>query len=450
MTIKTYNYKKKTYTCKNRTRKNTPIVRVPDFGKIINQKEGWIVLQIQGDAYQRGYAHGYLLHKELKRVADCFPFIVKHEITADFDNYLKICKRQISSVIKRDFPEIYEELRGISDGSKRAGVDFPIDKLIAWNAITSMYTYFANQTPSRCTSFIATGSATKDGNIVMAHNTHCDFTTGQFSNIVLYIYPSAGAAFVMQTLPGYIASSLDWFICSTGIVGCESTIGGMDHRPTFGSPYFCRIRTAMQYGKTFDDYKKIMLEKNAGDYSCSWFFGNIHTREIMLLEIGKEKTLVDIKNDGVFYGMNSAHDFEIRNLETKDTQFHDISVNSGSRNSRLDYLLNTKYYGAIAADNAKKILSDHYDSFLSKNTMNNRSICRHGELDNESYYPAGCVDGKVVDSRMAEKMEFLGRFGSSCRRNFNLKRWLKKHPEYKEWSNYLSDFPSTKWIQIHS
>ena len=47
-------------------------------------------------------------------------------------NNVKIIK-SISISNKEDFKEIYDELRGISAGSKQKGVDVSIDFLIAWN-----------------------------------------------------------------------------------------------------------------------------------------------------------------------------------------------------------------------------------------------------------------------------------------------------------------------------
>ena len=36
-------------------------------GEIILEKEGWKKVHVYGDPYEIGYAHGYLLSKELKR-----------------------------------------------------------------------------------------------------------------------------------------------------------------------------------------------------------------------------------------------------------------------------------------------------------------------------------------------------------------------------------------------
>jgi len=426
-------------------------------GKIIEKKHGWIVAEIRGNAYERGYAHGFLLHKELKRLVYSFPFMVKKYFNTSLANYIKVCKQQVKHIIQKDFPEIYEEIRGISDGAKKMGVNISMDALIGWNSTFGMEPFFETKPKKkieRCSAFIATGDSTQDGEIVMAHNTHTDFVGGQLMNIIMYVYPSSGNHFVMQIAPGYVASGSDWFLSSTGIIGCETTIGGTEYKPKFGSPFFCRIRQAMQYGKTLDEYVEIMLKNNAGDYACSWLFGDINTNEIMQFEIGLDKHNINRTNNGLFYGMNSAFDFNLNNTETTDTDFHDISTSSGSRNYRLDALTNNIYSGKINTDNAKKIISDHYDIFLNKEIMNGRSICNHSEKSDydtvlrDAFYPRGCTDGKVVNSKMAKNLEFEGRFGSSCGRIFNVKTHMKEHPEYKDWGPYLENMDNEPWVKI--
>jgi hypothetical protein len=271
-------------------------------------------------------------------------------------------------------------------------------------------------------------------------------------NIIMYVTPSRGHPFVMQTSPGYISSISDWFICESGIIGCESTIAYTNFKPSFGSPVFCRVREVMQYAKTLDHCIQIMLHDNAGDYACSWQFGNVNTGEIMLLEIGLEKYSLQRTTNGVYYGMNSAIDWSLRKTETDDDAIFNPMKYNGARNIRLNDLLNKKYYSKINTENAKRILADHYDVFLGKFALNGRSICNHSERDppieDETVIPNGCIDGKVVNTNMAKKMKFIGKFGASCNRVFRKNVFIKKHPEYKKFKPYLRDFPLRKWTTI--
>jgi len=428
-------------------------------GSVISNHHGWKSLYIYGDAYERGVAHGYLLYDELKRVLKIFPFILKEQLKVTLKEYIKKSNVLIKPVIMRDFQEIYQEMEGISTGAKYRGVHISLDYLIAWNSYMSLYTVFKKKSSEdgnleKCSAFIATGNATKDGKIVMGHTTHCNFITGSLFNIVLYVVPTTGHPFVMQISPGYVASVSDFFISSSGIIGCETTISATNYQPDFGAPFFCRIRMAMQYCHTLDQYVKLMLEDNAGDYACSWQFGNIHTNEIMLFELLHKRHSIKRTMNGVYYGMNSAIDPDLRLTETDDSEYNDVTKSSGARNYRLNHLLNDEYYGKIDIHTAKLVLSDHYDMDLNRVKMDTLSVCKHTELDphvskRPGFYPFGCVDGKITTTDLAKQMQFIGRFGSACGRKFSAKEHIKKHPQYKSWAPFLSDFPRYPWTKFN-
>jgi hypothetical protein len=442
----------------NKTRKNKQLPKI--HGKIIEKIQGWKKIHVYGDPYERGFAHGFLLSKELKRIKQSLPFWVNEILKKPFDEYLKINKKIMFPILQKKFPEYWEEIYGIHIGAKYAGVNISMNHLIGWNATMSLYSYFIegkmkgkeqeNETIQRCSAFIATGDATMDGKIVMAHNVHSDLLTGQLLNIIMKITPTNGHEFTMQTSAGLISSVADWYISSNGIVCCETTISNINYKPIFGVPFFCRIRQAIQYAKSLDECSKIMLKENAGDYACSWLFGDLNTNEIMLLEIGKDIHNIEMTKNGIFYGMNSAIDYKLRLKETNDIDFNDTSTRCGNRNYRLNELLNNKYYGKINISNAKKIMSDHYDIQLAKNVLNRNGICKHPELDPEmNYRPYSCTDGKVTDAKLAKTQNFYGIFGSSCgKRFFDIKKYVKEHPQHKQWKTVLEDMPIYKWTYL--
>ncbi|NBX71689.1 hypothetical protein EBQ91_02100 [bacterium] len=424
-------------------------------GKIFHENnQGWKTVHVWGEPFERGFAHGALLYKDLARIKKSLPFMVKTLINIKFSEYMAATKQIIVPIVKT-YPEYYQEIRGISAGASQKRLDISTDFLIGWNAFLSLYSHFIEgkshtQKIERCSAFIATGNATKNGDIVMAHTTHSDLITGQLLNIVLKVTPTNGHEFVMQTSAGLIASTSDWYISKSGIVCCETTIADISYSPKFGVPFFLRIREAIQYASTLDDCIYIMTNKNAGDYSCSWLFGDTKTGEIMLLELGLATKNIRRTTNGVFYGMNSAIGQELRTLETTDTDFHNIESLSGNRNYRLNYLLNTQYYGRIDSTIAKKIMGDHYDMVLGKQSMNRRVICKHPELDIASLYkPYSCTDGKVLTTSMAKNLKFLGIFGSGCgKREFKKREYIREHPEYKEWGSHLEDMPMQKWVVL--
>jgi hypothetical protein len=419
-------------------------------GSIIHQnKEGWTILKIYGEPYERGFAHGYLLSSQLVKCKNVFSYFLKSNLKISLSTYMKVVRTIIKPIIKEKYSEFYKEMIGISRGAKKAGSNISIDFIVAWNSYLSLYSYFKDGSLIRCSSFIATGNASEKGDIVMSHNTHTDFVDGQTNNVILYMFPSKGNSFVMQTVAGYIASGTDWFITSSGIIGCESTISFINYKPIFGDPYFCRIRQSMQYGNTLDDYVNIMNTNNAGDYACTWLFGNINTNEIMQFEQGLNVVSVNKTNNGVFYAANGAMSEELRTTETNDTDFQDIKTSIGARNKRFDFLLNKEYYGKINIENSKKIISDHYDVYLKKNIENNRGICRHMEKNNSTNELFGSIDAKIVNTEMAKEMKFYARFGSACGRLFSKKEYFLKNKQ-NHMIELIEDFPNNDWIIVEN
>jgi len=444
--------KKQNYSKKhNKTQKtNKPI-----------QKNGWTLITIKGKPYQRGFQHGQQLSNELQKLLLFFPKYVQEEMEYEsFEEYLEQSNK-IIPIIKSQSAEVYEEIEGIVAGAASKGVILNIEFIIGWNLSVSLWKSHntikrkhhknnknKNNKNGRCSCFIATGSYTKTGEIVMAHNTHTDFISGQFMHIIMRIYPEKGHSFVMQTSPGLIWSMTDWFITDAGIIGCESTISDLTYEPKFGLPIFCRTRQIMQYAKSLDECANILEKHSAGDYACSWLFGNINTNEIMLYEEGLKYHKSQKTRDGVFYVANSAIDPEIREKETSDRTFFDQKTSTGARMARLGKLLTMDYFGKLDAESAKKIIADHYDMHLEKENPGQITICNHANLDTKYPYPFGAVDGKVTTTQLAKKQQFYGRWGSSCGIPFNAKNFLKRTPKYKKWKDFLPDFPKQPYVKI--
>jgi len=105
-------------------------------------------------------------------------------------------------------------------------------------------------------------------------------------------------------------------------------------------------------------------------------------------------------------------------------------------------------------------LADHYDSFINNTQLGPRTICSHNEIEVcddddecdfskwETTYPYGCTDGKVGDSEMMEKLEFEGRFGSSCGRAFDATAYIRDHGVYSAWSGILESMLVHDWIKV--
>jgi hypothetical protein len=261
----------------------------------------------------------------------------------------------------------------------------------------------------------------------------------------------------MQTSPCWIWSGTDFFITSKGIIGTETTIGGFKVYEN-NYPIGYRIRKAMQYGNSMDDYVRILLDGNSGDYANSWLFGDINTNEIMRLELGLQFHNVERTKNGYFIGFNAAYVPRIRLKECNNNGFYDIRRHQGARRVRLTELMN-EHKGKINIEIAQKIISDHYDVYLQKDDNPcSRTVCSHYELDAREYMsqsdrpkpfaPHGAIDGCVTDSNLAKKMTFVGRFGNSCGIPFLKNEYCDKHIQFDNFRPYLKDRPSQPWTKF--
>jgi hypothetical protein len=128
-------------------KKNVSIKKQTIHGSIIHGNlEGWKVIHIYGEPFERGFAHGYLLYKEIQKSIKTLEFLVKENIGISFSKYLKTSNRIMKPILKKNYPEYYEEIRGISAGARRKGADVSVDVLIAWNSYMSLYSYFNGAT----------------------------------------------------------------------------------------------------------------------------------------------------------------------------------------------------------------------------------------------------------------------------------------------------------------
>jgi hypothetical protein len=416
----------------------------------VKTQNGWRVAHVSGSAYDRGFAHGFFLKDDLNNVLLAMPAILDIVLHIPLRKFMHASNTEILPVVRRDFRELYDECLGIVAGARAAGVHTDIQTIIAWNAYESLCGLLAPAySVQKCSAFIAVGDATRTRDIVMAHNTHTNYAAGALENVVLYVDPDRGAPFVMQTAAGRVSSVTDWFVSASGMVGCETTISGIAYRPQFGAPVFCRIRSAIQYGASIDDYVRILGAHNAGDYACSWLVGDTNTNEIALIEMGLNGANVQRTRDGVFYGMNSAIGHVLRRDETRDRSQFDIQTSSGARKLRFEQLLFGRHYGDITENNAKDIIADHCDVYLRKTRRDQRSVCTHHETaHNARNYPAGSIDGKVVTTKMARNLQFAARWGAACGRAFSAKSFIHAHPRFREWTPVLADFPAQPWTIV--
>ena len=436
---------------------------------------GWKYMSIRGSPRERGYAHGYFVAKEFKEIQKMLNFVIYEDFGETWDFFIEASKKLYNDKLKQEYHEFYLEMEGIAAGINAGGTKTSLDEIIAWNnyfALTE--NWYSNRDASgsgtkshhgeggsrkkgqqeRCSAFMVTGKDfTEDGKIVCAHNNFSNFVDGQYANCVIDIRCEKGNRILYQAFAGFIWSGTDFFVTSKGIIGTETTMGGF--LPFENNlPISCRIRQAMQYGNSLDDYVEILLKGNSGDYANSWMFGDINTNEIMLLELGLKYHNVKRTKNGYFIGFNAPYDPRIRNLESTDTGFDDIRRHQGARRVRLDDLMQ-EHKGKINIYIAKEIISDHYDVYLNKTNPCSRTCCSHYDLDAREYMsdpsrpkpyaPRGALDGCVIDATMAKNMSFELRYGNSCGTPFLKNDFCDQNRQWAYLRPYLHNRPQMPW-----
>ncbi|MCB9113701.1 MAG: beta-Ala-His dipeptidase [Caldilinea sp.] len=441
-----------------------PVQSSPDGKGYRFERAGWVYLHIEGDPYERGYQHGFLMALELADVQKMLRHITPWKTGVGWEEvFIPGAEEQWSKWLT---PEYADELKGIADGATAAGTEITWQEVLAWNGQHELFDYWwpgiqgdwykqQKADYEHCSAFIANGDWTTDGRIVIAHNTWQAFPVGQYDNVLLDIVPSDGNRIFMQATPGNIHSGSDYFVTGAGIMGTETTISGFSGYIADEAPEFLRLRQAVQYAESLDDFVAIMEQDNNGGYANSWLLGDQKSGEIMRFELGLKYSSVDRTDNGYFLGFNSASDLRIRNLETKDKSYLDVRTPAGARRVRLTQLMN-EHKGALDVPTAQAMLADHYDVYLEKEQPGWRTIDGHTELDPMLYVsglsgrPAfdahGAVDGKVMDSAMAADLSISARWGNSSGLPFVAADYLAAHPQFDYLDGYLKDRPTQPWV----
>lgn len=428
------------------------------------ERAGWIYLHVEGEARERGFQHGYLLAKEIADGLRTTRVEWEHQSSMDWPWLVNHAVAMFGSKIDA---ENLSELEGMAEGVRAGGFAASRDDLLTYNGIIELTSYWwpaelkrikdqpAPAGRESCSSFIATGSFTRDGNVVLGHNTMQDYQD-VFCRVIEDIAPARGHRILWQTNPGWIHSGTDFFITDAGLAGSETTIGSYEGFDTNGVPEFARMRRATQDAGSIDQWCEIMRRGNNGGYANAWLLGDVNTKEIARLELGLKYVGFEKKRDGYFIGSNIAEDPKILRLETTadDT---DIRSSSVARRLRWQELMKA-HAGKIDLGLAQRFEADHFDVYRGKAMRSGRTLCGHFELDPEPANPwpgvpfgcAGTVDAKVVDAAMTRRMSFLARWGTACGTPFVASKYLAAHPQFGWMADILKDRPAQPWAEFRA
>jgi hypothetical protein len=448
--------------CRAGDRPPTGYARVKDQNAYRFDHNGWIYVHLEGSPEQIGYQHGYLLAGEIADLLRVIKPYLEKSSKRDWGFYRKAAEQMLWVGID---PEYQREIDGIVTGLSSRGMQADRWDLVALNANEELPYYYvpwldrkegkapATHAPGNCSAFIATGSYTRDGRIVMGHNAWTNYVIGARWNVIFDIKPEKGARMLMDGMPGVIISDDDFGVTSFGMLVTETTITQFEGWDPAGKPEFVRARKALQYSRSIDDFARIMLEGNNGGYANDWLVGDNKTGEIALLELGLLNHSLRRSKDGCFFGANFPDSVKLTQEETKfDPNKKDSSPNA--RKTRWEEHM-ARNKGRIDLKLAMEFQTDDFDVVAHQNAANERSLCGRVEVsprgvpewDWGPFYPGGTIHSKVTDGTLASQLAFwaeVGHHGS----DFAAETFLKEHSEYNWMRGLLRDMRCGPWCRF--
>ena len=436
-----------------------------DAGYRVNHG-GWAFVHLQGTPAEIGYQHGRLLSAEIEDLVKVIKLESTHATKRDWQFFREASRKMLWPHIDAEYQQ---ELEGIAKGVQSKGIKLDVWDIVALNGGIELPQYYvpwlnkrehALNAPhirpeGRCSAFIATGSYTKGGKIVIAHNNWSSYAEGERWTVIFDMQPTKGHHILMEGAPGIITSQDDFGLNDAGIMISETTITQFEGWNPDGKPEFVRSRKALQYGGSIDEYVAIIKDGNNGGYANDWLIGDRKTGEIAYLELGLKNTPLWRKKDGYFISSNFPQDSTVIKEETDGFDPKNLSSSPNARRITWEKRMHESK-GRIDVAMAEQFMADHDDSFTGKSGADERTLCGHvdttkdgvPEWDWPPYYPGGAVTGKVADSDMAAKLSLVARAGHPCGDDFLAGPFLAAHPEYSYLKPILKDMKAGPWTQF--
>ena len=426
------------------------------------ERNGWIQVHLEGAPADIGFQHGYLLAAEIKDNFKAISVEMAHDENKDWEFFRKAAREVFWPHVEQEYRD---EITGIVDGLNARGIRLDAWDIVALNAWLEFPYYdkfltkgipasTASAGPGdHCSAFVATGSYTKDGRIVIGHNNWTSYSSGERWNIVFDIVPAKGHRILMDGSAGLIHSGDDFAINQAGIVVTETTISGFSGFDPNAVPEFVRARKAVQYSGSIDDFARIIEDGNNGGYANTWLVADRNANEIASLELGLKNVTLERTKDGFYVGSNFPAGPQLIKEET-DFDVNDKSRSENARHARWLTLMEQNR-GKIDLAAGQKFLADHFDTYQGKVEASERTLCGHIELSPRGmgtwqapYAPAGAVQNKVTDAAGAEKMSLTAYLGHACGISYRSSEHMAKHPEFAWMKEILHDMPARGWARF--
>ena len=441
--------------------------------------QGWVYVNIKGDPYTRGYQYGYLAGEEIidlmyrwskmilnhPRIKPLRPVLSEDQYESIALKWWDFCTNLAENMYWDEYPDEYrQEIRGIASGVTERGLTLYGDPISYKDVLASneMYemlskitdrkirkgihpllSFFALIQPTisqystlsaedfiddfiphastdtghhHCSSFIATGNATKNDEIIISNSMWSSIDgAGMWWwsyyiairwNIILDVIPQEGYRFQMSCAPGYIWSDHDFYQNEQGITFIETTLpqGAWSEK---GLPLAVRARKAVQYSRSIDDVIRFLRTDNDGVMNAVWLIGDTKNGEIARYELGLyQEAIIERTTDGFQWSSNNPMDFGVRwekmdwklfiqqyiyhlVLGLDNYQYHTPWYLPAARDIAFEEL-GDKYYGEIDVEIVKQIMgTDPISTYSPDCKITSTSLLDHHGMLVHSGHPGG-------------------------------------------------------------
>ena len=318
---------------RSRTTDAVPSSKDPRLtGAYTFSRGGWKYVHLEGSPEQIGFQHGYLLGPEIADALHVFKVEDEHSTKRDWQFYRNASEKMFWPHIDQEYQA---ELRGIAEGARARGIHVDVWDIVALNGTMELSEYYVpwldkHQTPQQraavenlpgrpsdnppsihapgnCSAFIATGSWTKDGKIVIAHNNWTTYAEGSRWTIIFDIAPTHGHRILMDGAAGH-----DHQPGRLWRERCRHHDHRDHHLPLRGlePERHAGVCALAQGAAVWQLHRRVcrtlIKEGNNGGYANDWLIGDRKTGEIAYLELGLNTYAIWRSKDGYFVSSNFA------------------------------------------------------------------------------------------------------------------------------------------------
>lgn len=372
------------------------------------------ILSIKGKPYEMGYQHGYLLADKIDLMINKTLLATTAYVAAQTGSDLKRAEELLWMGQKAAEPflpqEFKEEMIGIADGAKAAGVNITLEQILLWNTNYDQWCIYCHPNywkadeqagneeklqPSNiikpasggCSSFCAWDEwAGGDGKLIFGKNEDNFNMPEQLPNrMLVLVNPDEGIGHAFLSYPGMIG--LDGGLNAEGLT-MMTQLNSMQYESMKGCGIGIFTRLLLTHARTVNDAINI-FQQHPRCAGIAYHVVDAKAKKAVVVETSSKnvccrfpmpnvKALWQTNHSNCYPGWMGYSGYNMVADQVLVNQLKDIStienwqnslkdpynfyVQAPSRFERYQQLIH-EYYGNITVENAIKILSDCYDPY---------------------------------------------------------------------------------------